>query len=267
MKCITCGVDYPLTEEYFEKSKQSKSGFRGQCSICRKKYTKKFRDSHKEEAKIKHHDWYFEHKEENIPERREYYSKNREHILEYGRNYTKSHQEGLAIKHHDWYLEHRVRLRELKRLDRIRNPNKYKERESKYPKEKSLADDKRYRQSVKGKISLNLKYERRRTRKKNLIVDFSKEDWEKCLSYFNNSCAYCGKETKLTIEHFIPISQNGEYTKHNIICCCDTCNSSKQSRNFFDWYPKKHFYSKKREQRILKYLNYDEQTRVQQLLL
>jgi hypothetical protein len=80
-------------------------------------------------------------------------------------------------------------------------------------------------------------------------------------------CKQCGKEEKLTQDHFKALSNNGEYTKNNIIPACINCNSSKNDADFFAWYPKQSFYSKKQELKILKYLNYDPKTKYQQLAI
>jgi 5-methylcytosine-specific restriction endonuclease McrA len=124
---------------------------------------------------------------------------------------------------------------------------------------------KKYRLEHSDKI--NIYSHNRRAKKNNLAFNFSEEEWGKCKSYFDNKCAYCGSEEKLTQEHFIPLSQNGEYTKNNIIPVCGNCNSSKHDKDFFEWYPKQAFYTKKRERKILEYLNYDSKTKYQQLAL
>ena len=66
-------------------------------------------------------------------------------------------------------------------------------------------------------------------------------------------------------EHFIPLSKGGEYTHNNIIPACKSCNSSKQDTDFFEWYPTYEEYNEEREQFILEYLGYIEDT--QQLTL
>src|SRR5690606_38223949 len=90
-----------------------------------------------------------------------------------------------------------------------------------------------------------------------LDSNLTQEQWEQCLESFNNSCAYCGTNDEVMCrEHFIPVIKGGEFSKNNIIPCCVSCNSSKRDRDFFEWYPTKDFYSKQRENKILKYLNY-----------
>lgn len=97
---------------------------------------------------------------------------------------------------------------------------------------------------------------RRKARIKNLQCNFTQKEWLKVQHYFNNRCAYCGTEGRLTQDHFIPLSKGGEYSKNNIVPACHMCNSLKRDLDFFEWYPQQTFYNKQREQKILKYLNY-----------
>lgn len=105
-----------------------------------------------------------------------------------------------------------------------------------------------------------IKEQKRKALKKSLPHNLTAEQWKAIKKEFNNQCCYCGKkDKKLTQEHFIPLTKGGEYTINNIIPACKSCNSSKNNKDFFDWYPKQPFYSKEREQKILDYLGYNEQ--------
>ena len=61
----------------------------------------------------------------------------------------------------------------------------------------------------------------------NPIVDFTGEQWFTILSNQKNRCAMCHKQTKLTIDHIIPISRGGNHTMTNIQALCRPCNSKK----------------------------------------
>jgi len=119
--------------------------------------------------------------------------------------------------------------------------------------------------STNNKDKCNIICQRRRSRKEQLLNTFTIQQWEATKLYFNNSCAYCGKDLPLEQEHFIALTKGGEYTTNNIIACCRSCNSSKSNKDFFSWYPKYKYYNKKRETKILKYLSYKDN--VQQLAL
>lgn len=96
----------------------------------------------------------------------------------------------------------------------------------------------------------------RRTFKRQLPSTLTDMQWLTIKKQFNNRCAYCNRELPLEMEHFIPLSKLGEFSVNNIICACKPCNSSKGNKDFFEWYSKHDYYSKKREKFILKFLNY-----------
>ena len=107
---------------------------------------------------------------------------------------------------------------------------------------------------------------KRKHRIRKLPCSLTLSEWNNIKEKFDNKCAYCGEERKLTQEHFIPLSKGGEYTINNIIPACRSCNCSKKDRDFFEWYPEQSFYSKTRENKILEYLNYIDSD-IQQLAL
>ena len=91
---------------------------------------------------------------------------------------------------------------------------------------------------------------------KSNINDYTSEQWENCIKYFDNKCAYCGTGTGiLTQDHFIPLSKKGDHTKTNIIPCCFSCNSSKNATDFDIWYKDNTKFSKNRYKKIKEYLS------------
>lgn len=92
--------------------------------------------------------------------------------------------------------------------------------------------------------------------KQKLPCTLTSKQWEVIKADFDNKCCYCGEEKPLEQEHFMPLKNGGEYTKDNIIPSCKSCNSSKRAEDFFKWYPRNKNYSKKRENKIIQYLNY-----------
>jgi len=109
-------------------------------------------------------------------------------------------------------------------------------------------------------------YCQKRRAKKNLLLNtLTEAQWEFIKNSFNNQCAYCGKTAVLEQDHFIPLTERGEYTHNNIIPSCKSCNRSKGTSFFSGWYPQQEFYSKRREAKILKFLNYKNE--IQQLSL
>jgi 5-methylcytosine-specific restriction endonuclease McrA len=46
----------------------------------------------------------------------------------------------------------------------------------------------------------------------------------------NYTCAYCGSNEELTIDHIIPICQGGKSTFENCVTACFSCNNAKNNR-------------------------------------
>jgi 5-methylcytosine-specific restriction endonuclease McrA len=75
----------------------------------------------------------------------------------------------------------------------------------------------------------------RKARIRAMEKNYTAEDWQKALAYFDNKCAYCGIEGDLQQEHFVPVRDGGNYTPDNIIPACGPCNAEKQGRDPFKW--------------------------------
>ena len=92
-------------------------------------------------------------------------------------------------------------------------------------KQKDIAN--KWAKTAKGRASGNLVTERRRARKHNAVIKFTKDEWESLLMQYAYRCAYCGKIRKLTQDHIIPLSKGGNHIKNNIVPACNSCNSRK----------------------------------------
>jgi 5-methylcytosine-specific restriction endonuclease McrA len=122
-------------------------------------------------------------------------------------------------------------------------------------KERIRSHNKAYLRTEKGKLNHNLASVRRRTLKNNAINTLTKLQWEIALDFFSNTCAYCGKVDKLTVEHFIPLSTGGSTELCNIIPICKSCNSSKKNTPFEVWYCRQNFFSLERLMSIYDFIN------------
>ena len=64
--------------------------------------------------------------------------------------------------------------------------------------------------------------------------------WRKAIKEANNyECIYCGErhyEHNLTIDHVRPRTMGGANTTSNCVPACKTCNQSKGSMNWVDWF-------------------------------
>ena len=233
--CTKCNTEKPATTEYFYKNHAHPHGLSYWCKDCRKAIDKEYHDKNKDKRN-KYSGEYHHNNKETISEKRkdynkEYYQKNKEQIL--------------ARTIENYYKNRDGRL---ERCKEYRKENK----------EKRSAYFRKYRQSERGKELGRIHCQRWKALKRDLPATFTVAQWKECKKHFDYTCAYCGKATKkLAKEHFVPVSKGGVFTVSNIVPSCRTCNSSKNNKDFFEWYPSQAFYSKQREKKILRYLNID----------
>jgi len=220
--CSKCYRELPATTEYFHKNKYGKQGLQSVCKECRY-------ESNKEKASE-----YF----------KEYYAENRQKLLIYQKRFREENENQVKETQKQYYKKNKEKVKEKSKEYRLQNH------------ESVLRYQKIYRKKYnrENKEMCNIHTQRRIARKKLLPSNLTFEQWENTKDYFGNRCAYCGKELPLTQEHLIPVSKGGGYTVNNIIPSCQSCNSSKHSKDFFEWYPKYIHYSKKRETFILDFL-------------
>ena len=274
--CIKCGQEKPKTTEFFYLRKTSKDGYYNKCKKCLLEYDKQYRDSNKE-VLLEYRIGYKENNKDVIREKDKVrYNINREVILSKKKEYNNHNNEAIKIKalkrreqnREKLALEAREYRKRVEETLRLKySSSEYKDKKKRYVKENAYRF-KEYRKQwrLQNKDKAVAIRQRRRTKAKSLPSTLTIAQWEDAKLHFNNKCAYCGKEKPLSQDHFIALSNGGGYTKDNIVCVCKSCNSSKNNKNFFEWYPEQAFYSKSREKKILKYLNYYN-NKMQQLAL
>ena len=215
--CTKCNKELPATRDYFHKKLHGLYDLREHCIKCQKEYDNKRYPIIKEHQKAI---------------REIYYSNNRERELERNRIYRKTHKEQII---------------------------EYRKKYYKNNKDQCLLWQKEWKKTEKGKQIINFHKKAyiawRRRIGKILKKDFTLTDWQNCLKYFDNKCAYCGTdENKITIDHLIPIHKFGETVKTNVVPACVNCNSSKNKYDFDDWYVKQPFYDENRKEKIHKFI-------------
>lgn len=252
--CNSCNRELPATTEYFYSDKTAKSELKTFCKECcykehEEKRLEKRRKKSEEAKKAYIEKIGIGMKECSkcgsiLPETNKYFNKHKDgvnglraHCKECQREEMKTYQNKEEVK------LHRKEYKE-------QNAEHFRRIALKYRKENA---DKLRQHKRKNNATI---CQRRQARKRALPATLTLQEWEQIKKDFNNKCAYCGKEKPLQQEHFIALTKNGEYTHNNIIPACQTCNCSKGKKDFFEWYPNYMHYSKKRENFILKHLNY-----------
>lgn len=239
-RCSVCKNTYPLTEEYFGRSKRIKDGFRGQCKKCRRE--KEYLPN-KEKILKKNKKRYEENKERILAQQNEYYNKNKEYYQEYNSKYYKKNKDTIKKQASKYYHDNKESL--VKRM-RINSAIWWST-------PKGKAKRKEYKQV-------------RRAREHSAPSSLTAKEWNATLKHFNYSCAYCLEETsELQIEHIIPVSQGGGFTKQNIIPACPSCNMSKNTRHMENWYRKQDFFSQTQLEKIWELMKVNPKNKIQQL--
>ena len=77
-----------------------------------------------------------------------------------------------------------------------------------------------------------------------------KDEWE-------NSCAYCGSEDHLTIDHVVQKSKGGTDFTKNVVCACHECNQNKSHTPWEEWYNSQEFFSMQRYEKIKEWMKPD----------
>lgn len=165
----------------------------------------------------------------------ERYKQERDKILEQKKMYYQENKKAIKKRQKNYYYENMEDCKQRERNWRISNPD--------------------------ARRVIN---ERRRTREFALPSTLTEKEWKAIKKAFGNTCAYCGMSEKehlkingelLHQEHFIPLLKGGAHEKKNIIPSCRSCNSSKASKDFDEWYPKQEYYNEDRKIKILSHLN------------
>lgn len=73
----------------------------------------------------------------------------------------------------------------------------------------------------------------RYAREKGAMGSHTLQEWEELKNKYNNKCAICGKDAKLTKDHIIPLSKGGTNYISNIQPLCRNCNSRKSDKTIY----------------------------------
>lgn len=159
-------------------------------------------------------------------------------------------------KAHKWAINNRESSRILK--EKYAKSDKGRERNNiAWKKRTQNGYIREYQRFNKEKIKF---YQLKRKKKKHKISEVERD---RCKSYFNYSCAYCGlseidhfkvNNQKLHLDHVDP---NGANDLSNNVPACKSCNSSKGTNSLYSWYLNKSFYRQERYDLLLKWLNED----------
>jgi len=245
--CTKCGEEFPNTKAYFNKQNSCRCGLTRRCKKCLNDYAKKYAEKNKCLIKKYKDNYYSKNRDRILAGFAVYREENKDTLSMYARKYREENRERMLPYWKKRYMDNKEAMSEAQKKHRQANIEQYRIYKVKY-----------YHKHIEKMREIKrIESQIRRTKKRKLPSTLTAEQWNEIVTYFDGKCAYCGKEKPLEQEHFIALTNGGEYTHNNIIAACKSCNSSKRNHDFFEWYPDQRFYSKKREEKILTHLNYD----------
>ncbi len=227
--CTKCNVEKPATTEFYNRKARGKYGLDEKCKSCRsveRKQNSEHISQYNKEWRAKSE---YVHQDEYRAQRAEYCKQWR---LKDAEQYKAKCRQSYAD-----HIEQRKEYRDAHRDIRLAQRRAWG----------TVNPDKSRSYS-----------HRRRAICNTTPHTLTSAQWIAIQSAFDNKCCYCGKSQPLEQEHFVAVSKLGEYTHNNILPACKSCNISKHDKDFFAWYPSYKFYSKSRESKILRFLNYSD---------
>jgi hypothetical protein len=228
--CTKCGQTFPATAEYFCRQKSGKFGLNGQCKSCKSESDHRAHLANREKRAETQRKYNEANRESIAAYKRQWQEENRERLAEYSQQWRKANRKELLAKKRQYGRENREKIAQRKRKAHEENPNKRR-------------------------INRN----RREARKRSLPDTFTTEQWIQCLVFWHGCCAVCGNQLKDLFgnviphaDHWIPLNSPDcpGTVAENMICLCNSCNSSKQDVPAYEWLESK--CGKRKAKQILK---------------
>jgi len=163
--------------------------------------------------------------------RRKYYWKDPEKARKLDRARYKQHPDYYRTKARLYRQNNREKCRQVVRKWQILHPDHGKY----YQRQRRLNDlngcreyERQWYHANRDKV--RMKSARRWARLHNAKGSYTLQEWQELKARYNQRCAICKLEKKLTIDHIIPLSKNGSNYIDNIQPLCKSCNSSKRDK-------------------------------------
>jgi len=228
--CSSCKKEKDLDD--FRNHPLGKYGKHSICIECQRAYSRKVsaekRKNEPDKVRKSKKESYERNKDSILAKGKEYYKSARDYILERAANYREKNREKIRQSQRKYYSNNKSKVLESGRAYREKNSEAISNRL------------KNYRDNHKAET-------RQRNRARKLDLKFSnlgykQADWNKCITYWGNKCAACGRiegdGVIISADHWIPLSKGGITHITNIIPLChgkDGCNNKKHDKYPLDW--------------------------------
>lgn len=236
-RCTKCNEWLVICQINFKRDKYCKNGLSSRCKECDRRYRENNNSYFKK--------YYENNKEELLDKRKQYRENHKEYFKEYGRKYYEENKEQLTVKKNKYYKDNKEYFSGLRKKRYETN------------KDNELKQSKLYRQKNPNKF-LNSQA-RMRASNKEKINEITKEQWSEMMEFFGHKCAYSDEtliEGRRSIDHIIPLANNGVHAIWNCVPMTRSNNSSKRNKNIEEWYKQQPFYTEERLQKIYRWIEY-----------
>ena len=224
--CKDCKRTFPATPEYFHRNKNYRDGFVRQCKSC---------------VAASYASYYHAKREPRLAVKRTKYHANPEQgraIVQAWRDANPEKNRAVQRKHHDG---HREQLNERLRLQRAAEPERFLEYglrarqnfRKRWPymtpeeQEKHLAYMRYHVQAYRARM-LSAPINDVTLEQRQAVIDAAGGVCVYCAVY-KPACKACQTHShKLTVDHITALAVGGSNTLHNLIACCQSCNSRKR---------------------------------------
>jgi len=244
--CTKCKIEKDI--DMFHNYKYGVHGKKPHCKECAIAYSRKYKEEHKSEIKLK-----------KPQQDKKYREKNKEKISFMAKIYRENNKEKISKKHKEWrdknkesrkiyrdtYVsENKEKVYEYQKKYRLEiSKNKTKEYNRRYRdknKEKLRLKQIKYRKTESGKICHKNYNNKRRYIKKctsdgripmTSIYPLNR-DLQELLELQDNKCNICGCDItdKKHLDHHVPLSKGGTHSIDNVVFLCPTCNLTKNNK-------------------------------------
>ena len=201
--CTKCSCELPTLD--FHKQKTGRYGFKSVCKICTDLICLKWKKAKPEQRKATLAKYYQANKEKQKVASQKWQKANPEKVKAIGKEWNLANPDKVRSGAERWRHNHPGEMVEIRKKWKLANPEKYKANSAK------------------------ANYKRRRLLA-NTRCDLTLAQWQEIKAFYKYRCAFCNKKTKLTQDHFVPVSKGGEHTASNIIPLCLSCNCTKGNR-------------------------------------
>lgn len=257
-RCSRCGETKPLTVEFWHVRSSKKGTFSVWCKVCNSAYHRtpeaKARNRERQQSAEYKAKRYTREQREDVKLRQQAaaHSPQRKAYLKgyLQRDYVKERRQAAAQT-----PEAKAYQKQYRSTPEARARARLRANSPEYIQKAHIQ-----RTSAYGRARSRIEASRRRARIRSLPNTFTVHHWQLCLEYWKETCAICNYplkdvfgEISHNADHWIPMADkrtdNPGTVPENMICLCDSCNSSKNDADPVVWLEKR--YGKRKASAII----------------